>query len=196
MDDDLTRCIQAAREGDPQAKQELLERVYGELRAIAAQSKFVGEHGLTMQPTALAHEAFLLLDRKFPTPPRDQPESRRTFFRSMALAMRMLLRDHWREKHAKKRGGDARVMSLEDDEMAGREADTGLDAIDFLALDDSMHRLEAYNWRWYDVVMHRYFAGLSLEETAELTGSSLTTTKSDWRLARAWLRRDIEGDPG
>ncbi len=192
MDDDLTRCIQAARDGDAEAKQVLLERVYEELRSIARQSKYVGDPGFTMQPTALAHEAFLLLDRKFPAPPRDQPESRRTFFRSMALAMRMLLRDHWREKHAQKRGGGLQVAGLEDEAIPDRGA-AELDPIDFLALDESMHRLEAYNPRWYEVVMHRYFAGLTLEETADLTGSGLTTTKADWRLARAWLRRDLEG---
>lgn len=192
MTDDLTQLIQAARTGDDDARDRLLARVYDELRKIARQSRFVGEHGLTMQPTALAHEAILQLEQRFPAPPHGQPESRRTFFRSMSLAMRTLLRDHWRQKHAAKRGGDRDVVPIGDASIAERESGE-LDRLDFLALDESLNRLEQYNARWFEVVMHRYFSGLSLEETASLLECGLTTTKSDWKLARAWLRRDIEG---
>ncbi|MHC5028876.1 MAG: ECF-type sigma factor, partial [Planctomycetota bacterium] len=67
-----------------------------------------------------------------------------------------------------------------------------LDRTDFLALDDALQRLEAHNARWYEFVMHRYFAGRPLQETAEIMGMGMTTAKSTWNFARAWLRREME----
>ncbi len=78
-------------------------------------------------------------------------------------------------------------------EPPNRAASGAFDPEDFLALDEALQRLERYNKRWCDVVMHRYFAGRTIEETADMLDVGVTTVKADWRLARAWLRRQMEG---
>jgi len=187
---DITALIEAGRR-DPAARERLFERVYGELHRIARRARHAGRDGDTMQPTVLVNEAFLLFERNFPLPPKDQTESRETFYRTVAQAMRLILRDTWRQKQAAKRGGSRNVVALGDHDP-GEQAQS-LDGADFLALDAALNGLEAYNRRWFDVVMHRFFAGRSLEETAELLGVGLTTVKGDWKLARAWLRREVAG---
>jgi RNA polymerase sigma factor (TIGR02999 family) len=184
----LTVLIAASRGGDASARDRLFSLVYDELRAIARRTRFVGREGETLQPTALANEAFILLSARFPVPPRDQPESRATFFRAMAQAMRTILRDHWRKRHALKRG--VRGSGEEALDVAAAPQ-IGLGRADFLALDAAIDRLERYNSRWFDVVMHRHFAGRGVEETAELMGTGPTTVKSDWKLACAWLEREL-----
>ncbi len=188
--EELTSLIAACRVGDVDAKARLFEAVYEDLRQIAHRAYRVGSHGSTMQATVLANEAFVLLDRSFPEPPEEVLESRATFFRTVALAMRTLLRDYWRAKRAAKRVGDLEAGVLPTD-VAG--PDEELDRADFLALDEALGELESYNLRWYEVVMQRYFAGRSIEETAELLEMGQTTVKSDWALARAWLRRRLGG---
>jgi RNA polymerase sigma factor (TIGR02999 family) len=188
----LTILIDAARDGDTAARDRLFAAVYGELLAIARRSRFVGRPGQTLQPTALVNEAYLQLSRRFAVPDRGDRSGREVFFSAVALAMRSILRDHWRSTTTERRGGGARrMLLLEGDEAA---ADGGAsDPTDFLALDDALRRLEAYNPRWYRIVMHRYLAARTLEETAELMDLGVSTLKVEWQLARAWLRRALGG---
>lgn len=187
----MTRMISAARKGNKEAKDKLFTFVYEEMRRIAAKSRGAGKFGHTMQPTALANEAYLFLEKRFPLPPYQEPENRATFFHTVALAMRAILKDYWRKKRAKKRGeGKAPVVmesSIED-----KEEDTGFDAVDYLVLDEAMDRLEARNSRWFGVVMHKYYAGRVTSEIADLMGISVETVKKDWKLARAWLLRELD----
>lgn len=197
-DANLTLLIESSRKGDRDASGRLFALIYDELKVIARRSRYAGGHGETMQPTALANEAYMVFERRFPIPPSGERESRETFFRTVALAMRTILRDHWRRKNAEKRGGGDKPVALGAHDPAARgtpgsDGDGEMDQLDFLSLDAALDALEQYNERWCDVVMHRYFAGRSIEETAELMGVGVTTIKSDWQLAKAWLRREMEG---
>ncbi len=192
LPNDVSGLIEATRAGDAVARQRLFELVYDHLRDIARQRRYVGAYGHTLQPTALANEAFLLLFRRLPLPAAGQPADEAAFFRAVTRATRTILRDHWRQQTAKKRGGARQPAHLEQappaDPVFG-----AFEQIDFLALDETLDELERYNKRWFEVVMHRYFAGRSIEETARLLEVGVSTVKSDWQLARAWLRREIDG---
>jgi len=188
----VTTLVVAARHGDQSAKDNLFALVYDELRDIAHRSPMVPREGATLQATALANEAYLQFVRRIPPPPEDEPDSRATFFRTVALAMRTILRDYYHKKmKAQKRGGEEKPIALGDFDPAARS--NSFDGVDFLTLDDALTGLERYNARWFDVVMHKYFAGRSNEETAELMGVGVTTVKKDWKLAKAWLQREVEG---
>jgi RNA polymerase sigma factor (TIGR02999 family) len=188
----VTILLDRVRQGDRRAEDQLFTLVNDELRAIARRSRYVGRPGETMQPTALANEAYLHLIRRMPMPPADERGGREWFFRIVAWAMREILRDYWRKKNAAKRGGREALGALGEHDPADRRGDR-LGNTDFLALDEALTNLEQYNERWFDIVMHRYFAGRTLEETAELMGLGLTTVKDDWKLARAWLGRELDG---
>ncbi len=190
--DQLTRLIDASARGDDQARGDLFKLVYEQLRTIAAQARHVGAPGQTLQATALANEAFILLSNRFPAHSRDSVTGREAFYRTVAQAMRMILRDYWRAQRAQKRGGGDQPNTL-DAAMVAAPNESDLDAVDFLSLDEAMNRLEQTHPRWFDVVMSRYFAGRTIDETAELLGTSRTTVKVDWQLARAWLHREIGG---
>jgi RNA polymerase sigma factor (TIGR02999 family) len=194
--ENVTVLIQAARDGDAAARDRLYSLIYDELRHIAARLRRGAGRAGSLHPTLLANEAFLLLERRFPAPPRNQPESRATFFRSVALAMREILRDHCRRQKALKRGGFSPAVALHAQATitsAPPVSSDGAGAVDLLALSEAMANLERYNRRWFDVVSYRYFAARTIEETAELLGVGVTTVKSDWALARAWLHREIMG---
>ncbi len=190
---DLTRLIEASGAGDRAAQDQLFVLVHDELRRIAGRSRHVGAHGETLQATALVNEAYIELSRRMTLARPESATVREAFYATVGRAMRTILRDHWRARHAEKRGGGDQVASLNDDSRVAAPSGD-FDATDFLALDDAMTKLEAFNPRWFQVVMHRYFAGREIEETAELMNVSPTTVKSDWQLARAWLRREIAGD--
>ncbi|MCC7389212.1 MAG: hypothetical protein IT431_10635 [Phycisphaerales bacterium] len=185
---DLTSLIVAARQGGDAQRQELLELLYVEIKQISAGTPYVGRRGDTLQPTAVASEIFVELCRRFPPPPLSLPESRATFFQSVAFATRRIVREHWRAKQALKRGGGrAPAPLLEEPDPPASSADP----IDALALDEALDHLESYNERWFGVVMHRYYAGRTIEETAALLGCATSTVTTDWRLARAWLARRL-----
>ena len=187
---DVTHILQAVQSGDTGARDKLFEVVYDELRRIARRARYVGQYGDTLQPTVLANEAYIELARRMSVGASSQLTTRIEFFMAAALAMRTILRDHWRAQNAEKRGGGEVIHALGDhDPAAGQDWKT----VDFLSLDAAMQQLETYNPRWYRVVMYRHFAGRSIEETAQLLGVALSTVKSDWQLARAWLRREIDG---
>jgi RNA polymerase sigma factor (TIGR02999 family) len=167
---------------------ELLPVVYAELRRLAGALTAQLPPGQTLQPTALVHEAYLKLVRN-----RDPGwEGRRHFFGAAARAMRELLIDQARRKGARKRGGAARRVELAEG-MAVIEPP----ADDLLALDEAIRGLEAARPPLAEVVLLRYYAGLTFEEAAEVVGRSVSTLKREWRFARAWLARRMgEAAPG
>jgi len=180
----LTAILSAAAEGDAHAAAELLPLVYEELRTIA-RLKMRGEpHGHTLQPTALVHECYLRLlqDKEF------RWDNRSHFFAAAAEAMRRILVEHARHRLRLKRGGGWQKVELND-----QPADLGESPIDVIALDEALSRLEHLDKRKSDLVKLRYFAGLSIQDTAELLGVSPATVKNDWSFARAWLHRELSG---
>ncbi|MCA9304960.1 MAG: sigma-70 family RNA polymerase sigma factor [Phycisphaerales bacterium] len=181
-----------ARGGDPAARERLYERIYSELRGIAQRTPRAGRAGDTLQPTVIVNELFVEFERRFPPPPRDIPESRATFFRTVALAMRTICRDYWRSQVAQKRGGGQKPARINEHLDGG--ADELMTPSGFLDLDAALSRLESFNPRWFEVVMHRYFAGRSIAQTAELLNMAESTVSADWQLARAWLRKELAGE--
>ena len=187
---DLTRLIEASSAGDRQAQSELFTIVHDELRRIARRCRYVGAPGETLQATALVNEAYIELSRRMALARPESASVREAFYTTVARAMRTILRDYWRSRNAEQRGGGAGAESLpEGDGLVAPPSD--FDAADFLTLDEALQRLETFNPRWFQVVMQRYFAGREIEETAELINISPSTVKSDWQLARAWLRREM-----
>lgn len=160
----------------------LVPLVYEELRAIAAREmrRERGDH--TLQPTALVHEAFLRLVDK----PDLSWQSRVHFLNIAAQAMRRILVEHARRRRAGKRGGGAERITLDEEFVAHGEA--GPDLAD---LDDALQRLTALDARKGRVVELRFFAGLSVEETARLLDISEATVKREWRFAKAWIQREL-----
>jgi len=165
---------------------ELLPLVYAELRRLAGHQMNAEVPGQTLQPTALVHEAWLRLagdDVSW--------NSKGHFFAAAGRAMRRILVERARAKHTAKRGDGARRVEFDDALLAGGEGD-GEPGGDLLALDEALERLERHEARKAHVVHLRYFAGLTLEETAAALGVSLATVKADWSYARAWLFRELQ----
>jgi RNA polymerase sigma factor (TIGR02999 family) len=178
--DAITQVLNAIEQGDPRAAEQLLPLVYDELRKLAAH-RLAGEGpGHTLQPTALVHEAYL----KLVGPDPHQPWNGRVhFFAAAAEAMRRILIDHARRKHRARRGGKMKRVELDDIEMV---AESG-GADELLALDEALTQLAAADARKAELVRLRYFAGLTLEQAAELLGISRATADRHWAFARAWL---------
>lgn len=174
---DLTELVISARKGSPDAAAELYTALYGDLRRLAAFHMKAERVGHTLQPTALVNEAFA---RYFHEP--DVEFNDRAHFLAVASqVMRRILVDYARARHAAKRGGHAKAVTL-----------TGLAiAIDidenFLALDSALDKLGALDERAAKVVEMRFFGGLSEEEVAAALGISSRTVKRDWKFAQAWL---------
>ena len=185
--DRVTVYLRQMLDGDSAAADELFPEVYSGLRAIA-DGLFRGQRReLTLQPTALVHEAYLRLVGE----PERGFESRRHFYRVAARAMRQLLVDYARARRTEKRGGDREVVELRDEELAG---DDGLAGIDLVALDDALTRLAGLSERQARIVELRYLAGLSVDETADVLEVSRRTVLADWKLARLWLERELASD--
>ena len=185
---DVTALLRSWRAGDSAALDLLVPLVYDTLRQLAGQRlRSAGSRPVTLQPTALVHEAFLRLvhgDIDW--------QSRAHFFAVASRTMRNIAIDHARRRGADKRGGDVVHVDLtSDSELAAAGP-----VIDLLALDEALSRLEALDARQARVVELRFFAGLSAEETAEVLGCSEATVVRDWRIARAWLMRELEGRDG
>ncbi len=181
----LLREVEAGQDG---AFDRLLASVYPELRAMARGKLFDQRAGHTLSPTGLVHEAYLRLVRY----PDVGFEGRAHFFGAAAQTMRRVLVDHARKKAADKRRGET-VSLTEAGELGDRDA-VPLDEV--LAVDDALGRLAQERPRWVRVVECRYFAGLTLEETAHALGVSHATVSNDWRLARAWLKRELADEDG
>jgi RNA polymerase sigma factor (TIGR02999 family) len=161
-----------------QSAAELLQALYTELRRLAAALTAQRGPGQTLQPTALVHEAYLRLVKN------QDPgwEGRRHFFGAAAQAMREILIEQARRKGRLKRGGGGRRVELAEG-LAWIEPP----ADDVLALDEAIDQLQAEDPRLAEIVMLRYYSGLSVEETASVVGVSVSTLTRDWRYARAWL---------
>jgi RNA polymerase sigma factor (TIGR02999 family) len=180
---DVTALLRAWSDGDQGALDRLLPVVYRELHRQAERYMAAQPAGHTLQTTALVHEAYLRLAI------RDHPEwnGRAQFFGVAAKAMRSILVDHARARSAAKRGGGADPVTLANlEDTDGRE-------LDVLDLDDALRRLAELDPRKGSLVELRYFAGLNIEEAAESLDISPATAKREWRLARAWLRRELGG---
>ena len=184
--DDVTSLLKEWGAGQDGALEKLVPLVYRELRSLAA-SQLQGERPAhTLQPTALVNEVFLrLLDGR-----KVAWQNRAHFFALAARMMRRILVDHARARLAEKRGGGAVPLLLEASFDPAPMSDRAL-----LALDDALAALKRMDSRQCRIVELRYFAGLTLEETAELLGVSVATVKREWTMARAWLRREVEGRP-
>jgi RNA polymerase sigma factor (TIGR02999 family) len=172
--------------GDLAAREDLSERIYDDLRKLAAARMAAERPDHTLQPTALANEAFLrMMDQE-----KVDLRSRAHFFALAATMMRRVLVDRARAKRAEKRGGARRVEGL-DGSLAEELGVVGQDADELLALDEALGRLALAQPRQARVVELRFFGGLGLEETAEELGVSRETVKLDWRFARAWLNQAL-----
>lgn len=183
----VTRLLVAWSEGDKKALAELVPIVEGQLRQIARRHMRQERPGHTLQTTALVNEAYIRLIKASTI----QWQSRAHFFAIAARLMRRVLVDAARSRQYAKRGGDFQRVSIRDDDAASGERDH-----DLLALNEALNRLMDLDPRKGTIVELRFFAGLDLEETAAVLNVSPFTVKRDWRLARAWLARELSGIPG
>jgi RNA polymerase sigma factor (TIGR02999 family) len=181
---DVTRILEAIGQGDPQAASQLLPLVYDELRKLAAHRLAHQTPGQTLQPTALVHEAYL---RLVGDPEGHDWDSRGHFFAAAAEAMRHILVDNARRKHAVKRGGGARRVPLEDFHRVTESPE------DLLDLDDALTRFAAEEPDKARLVQLRFFAGFTTPEAAAALGISVATAERWWTYARASLYNELEG---
>jgi RNA polymerase sigma factor (TIGR02999 family) len=181
---DVTGILSAIEQGDPSAAEQLLPLVYDELRRLAAQRLAQENPGQTLQATALVHEAYL---RLVDVEKAKHWDSRGHFFTAAAEAMRRLLVESARKKKRHRHGGGRRRVDLQE---AVSLADSPQD--DLLALDEALTRLAAREPAKAELVKLRYFAGLSIDEAADLMHISRTTAKRYWAFARAWLLAEID----
>lgn len=184
---EVTRLLHELSGGDESAMARLMPLIYEELRGIAAREmrRERGEH--TLQPTALVHEAFLRLVDK----PDLSWQSRAHFLNIAAQAMRRILVEHARRRRAQKRGGGAERITLDEEFQA-----PGHGNADLADLDEALERLSAIDPRKGRVVELRFFAGLSVEETARLLAISEATVKREWQFAKAWIQRELARNAG
>ena len=186
---EVTQILAGIEAGDPHAAAQLLPLLYDELRNLAAQKLAQEKPGQTLQATALVHEAYLRLIGN----EKDQHwDSRRHFFAAAAEAMRRILIDRARQKHSVKRGGALQRVPL--DEGASLMAEEETSQEDLLALDEALQQLEAEDPVKARLVKLRFFAGVSLEDAADMLGISAATAKRYWIYARSWLYGKLQGD--
>lgn len=161
--------------------------VYAELRRQASGYLRRERAGHTLQTTALIHETYLkLIDQR-----AVNWQNRAHFYGIAAQAMRRILVDYARGRHREKRGGIVENLPLD----AATLVSSGEKSIDLIALDEALKRLAEFDERQAQIVELRYFSGLTIEETAEILHLSPATVKSDWNVAKAWLRREITQAP-
>ncbi len=184
MHGDVTRLLGECREGGKDALDRVLPLVYEELRTLAERSLRRESPGHTLQATALVNEAWLrLVDQR-----EQNWENRSHFLAIAATAMRRILVNHARDRRALKRGGDRQRETLFEAAALFEER-----ADDLLALDEALDKLARVDDTKRQIVELRFFAGLSAEETARVLDVSTRTVERGWRLAKAWLRREVAG---
>ena len=178
----ISSLVERVTKGEEQALSELLPVVYQELRKLSRRYLRRESNQQTLQTTALVHEAYLRLlgDQNL------QWKDRAHFLGIAARSMRQILVERARARHAQKRGGVQRAVTLED-RMLGQ----GQNTVDLLELDEALKALAALDSKQAEVVELRFFAGLTVEETAEVMGISPATVKRWWTLSKAWLRREM-----
>ena len=179
---EITDLLHHLGEGDQSAVNRLFAAVYQELRSMAGRFFRKEAKGITLQPTALVHEAYLkLVDQS-----AVDWQGRTHFFAVAAQAMRRVLVDHARRRGAAKRGGQQNRLPLEEDLVPGHVADSHL-----LAVDEALSKLAQLDPRQAQLVELRFFGGLSVAEAAEVLGISKRTAEREWTMVRAWLRREL-----
>jgi len=182
---DVTRILSAIEQGDPQAAEKLLPLVYDELRQLAARKMAQEAPGQTLQATALVHEAYL---RLVDVEQVQRWDSRGHFFAAAAESMRRILIDNARRRGRVKRGGGRKRVDLDDVDLVSA---AGPDEL--LVIDEAIAKLAAEDPQAARLVRLRYFAGLSVEEAAELAGLSRSSAYEHWSYARAWLHCELYG---
>lgn len=178
----ITLVLRAAGSGDPTAAAELLPLVYDELVKLAHVRMVSEAPGQTLQPTALVHEAYL----RVVSGEGSEFDNRGHFFAAAGHAMRRILVDQARHKSSQRRGGN-KTREEFTDEKPVFEPPKG----DILAVDEALKKLEATDPRKGRVVELRYFAGLTVRETAAAMGLSVSTMEQEWRYIRSWLQREL-----
>jgi RNA polymerase sigma factor (TIGR02999 family) len=180
---DVTRALAACYQGDRQALEQVVSRLYDDLRLIARRQLRRSRPGETLDTTGLVHEAYL----KLAGHERLDCHDREHFLAVVARAMRQIVVDYARKRQRDKRGGDLARVPLDDDLAATVQQSTEA----LLTLDAALARLAAIDDRLIRLVECRFFAGLTEEETAAALGISRRTVQRDWVRARAWLRVEI-----
>ena len=179
---DVTELLAAWGNGDQAAGDRLIPLVYQELHRLAHHYMKRESPHHTLQTSALVNEAFVrLVDQK-----NVKWQNRAHFFGIAAQMMRRILVDHARSRHYAKRGGRAQQISFDEALVISDER-----TAEVVAVDEALQRLEEFDARKSKIVEMRFFAGLSIQETAEVLGVSPGTIMRDWTLAKAWLRREI-----
>jgi RNA polymerase sigma factor (TIGR02999 family) len=179
---DITQLLRDLSQGRNEALDRLMPIVYEELRRISHRHLQNEQPGHTLSTTALVHETYVRLVNVEEVEWRDRAH----FFAMAGRLMRRILIDHARTRKRQKRGGDLVRVPL------GHALEVSVERADsLLALDEALDRLEARNERQSQVVHCRFFAGLSVRETAEVLGTSAATVKRDWTFSRAWLSREL-----
>ncbi len=179
---DTTGLLAKWGKGDQQALQELMPRVYDELRRLAGHLLRRERAGHTLQPTALVHEAYLrMVDQT-----RADWQNRAHFLAVAAQMLRRVLVDHARTKQRLKRSSGTVVLSFDESLVSGPERN-----LDVVALDEALGELARIDLQQSRIVELRFFAGVSIEETAASLAISPATVKRDWAVARAWLYRRL-----
>ena len=184
---EVTQILNAIREGQPQAAEELLPLVYDELRRLAAARLAHERPGQTLQATALVHEAYL---RLVGDESQTQWEHRGHFFAAAAEAMRRILVENARRKHRLKHGGNLHRTALTGLDVAADTPDEQL-----LAVDEALNRFAALDPVGAQLVKLRFFVGLPNAEAARLLGIPERTAKRTWAYARAWLHEELKQAP-
>jgi len=184
LEHEITQLLQAWRQGDERALDKLTPQVYRELHRAASRCMSQERDGHTLQTTALINELYLrLADLKL-----IDWQNRAHFFALCARQMRRILTDQARARQSHKRGDGAKAISLDDAPVISPEPSAEL-----VAVEDALNQLAKVDDRKSQVVTMRFFGGLSVEETAEVLKVSPDTVARDWRLAKAWLRRELSG---
>jgi RNA polymerase sigma factor (TIGR02999 family) len=179
---DVTRILNAIEQGDAKAADELLPLVYEELRRLASRKMSQEQPGQTLQATALVHEAYIRL-----VGAQDQKWSGRThFFAAAAEAMRRILIENARRKQRYRHGGGKHRVDLDNAEVTIEDPSTGI-----IALDEALTKLAEEDKTVAELVKLRYFAGLNLEQAANILRVSRRTADRYWAYARAWLYQEI-----
>jgi RNA polymerase sigma-70 factor, ECF subfamily len=180
---EATLALMDLGRGDRGAVDRLLPLVYDELRKLAAGRAQMKRPGQSIEPTALVHEVFLRLIEQTGA----AYENRAHFFAVAATAMHQILTDRARRRRAEKRGGGRARVELHED--VARFDDTDWDLV---ALDDALERLNKIDPRLFKVVEMRFFAGMTVDEIAQVLQVSKSTVETDWRVARAFLNRELK----
>jgi len=186
---DVTWILGQIEAGDAAASSELLPLVYEELRQVAAARLAQERPGQTLQATALVHEAYVRLVRSGPD--QDSWNSRAHFFAAAAEAMRRILIENARRKQTLKRGGELKRIDLQE-----FEATLTGPSDELLTLNEALEQFEAIHPRKAALVKLRFFAGMTIEEAAQVLEISRSTAQRDWEYARCWLEVQIEDEPG